>query len=166
MVLPGPSHNAGPSGQPQIGDSLEETAARPGSSVGTSVRLKIGRSAVRPRPWPLETPSGATAFGADLSYPISRQKSSALFSALSHTHNLWITSRDPAKIGRSRTTRLHHGLASRGHRAGASSPDPNVGKDRPDVGRALQVLQGPRPCERLPLKRFGEISAGKGAVHR
>ena len=26
--------------------------ARPGSSVGTSVRLKIGRSAVRPRPWP------------------------------------------------------------------------------------------------------------------
>ena len=25
---------------------------RPGSSVGTSVRLKIGRSAVRPRPWP------------------------------------------------------------------------------------------------------------------
>ena len=24
----------------------------PGSSVGTSVRLKIGRSAVRPRPWP------------------------------------------------------------------------------------------------------------------
>ena len=27
-------------------------AARPGSSVGTSVRLKIGRSAVRPRPWP------------------------------------------------------------------------------------------------------------------
>ena len=28
------------------------TSARPGSSVGTSVRLKIGRSAVRPRPWP------------------------------------------------------------------------------------------------------------------
>ena len=27
-------------------------AHRPGSSVGTSVRLKIGRSAVRPRPWP------------------------------------------------------------------------------------------------------------------
>ena len=27
-------------------------AAGPGSSVGTSVRLKIGRSAVRPRPWP------------------------------------------------------------------------------------------------------------------
>ncbi len=26
---------------------------RPGSSVGTSVRLKIGRSTVRPRPWPL-----------------------------------------------------------------------------------------------------------------
>ena len=26
--------------------------AWPGSSVGTSVRLKIGRSAVRPRPWP------------------------------------------------------------------------------------------------------------------
>jgi hypothetical protein len=26
--------------------------SRPGSSVGTSVRLKIGRSAVRPRPWP------------------------------------------------------------------------------------------------------------------
>src|SRR5699024_3532030 len=26
---------------------------RPGSSVGTSVRLKSGRSAVRPRPWPL-----------------------------------------------------------------------------------------------------------------
>ena len=29
--------------------------ARPGSSVGTSVRLKIGRSAVRPRPWPPQT---------------------------------------------------------------------------------------------------------------
>jgi hypothetical protein len=29
---------------------------RPGSSVGTSVRLKIGRSAVRPRPWPLSKP--------------------------------------------------------------------------------------------------------------
>jgi len=28
----------------------------PGSSVGTSVRLKIGRSAVRPRPWPLSEP--------------------------------------------------------------------------------------------------------------
>ena len=28
---------------------------RPGSSVGTSVRLKIGRSAVRPRPWPPQT---------------------------------------------------------------------------------------------------------------
>jgi hypothetical protein len=27
-------------------------SSRPGSSVGTSVRLKIGRSAVRPRPWP------------------------------------------------------------------------------------------------------------------
>ena len=32
---------------------------RPGSSVGTSVRLKSGRSAVRPRPWPrsLVTPT-------------------------------------------------------------------------------------------------------------
>ena len=28
--------------------------ARPGSSVGTSVRLKSGRSPVRPRPWPQE----------------------------------------------------------------------------------------------------------------
>ena len=27
-------------------------ASRPGSSVGTSVRLKSGRSPVRPRPWP------------------------------------------------------------------------------------------------------------------
>jgi hypothetical protein len=31
---------------------LASGRARPGSSVGTSVRLKIGRSAVRPRPWP------------------------------------------------------------------------------------------------------------------
>ncbi len=31
-------------------------AFRPGSSVGTSVRLKIGRSAVRPRPWPPPKP--------------------------------------------------------------------------------------------------------------
>src|SRR4029077_5018339 len=30
----------------------EVGGTRPGSSVGTSVRLKIGRSAVRPRPWP------------------------------------------------------------------------------------------------------------------
>jgi hypothetical protein len=30
--------------------------SRPGSSVGTSVRLKSGRSPVRPRPWPLSTP--------------------------------------------------------------------------------------------------------------
>jgi hypothetical protein len=29
-----------------------QKVTRPGSSVGTSVRLKIGRSAVRPRPWP------------------------------------------------------------------------------------------------------------------
>jgi hypothetical protein len=29
-----------------------QVSSRPGSSVGTSVRLKIGRSAVRPRPWP------------------------------------------------------------------------------------------------------------------
>src|SRR5690606_37953100 len=29
-----------------------DSATGPGSSVGTSVRLKIGRSAVRPRPWP------------------------------------------------------------------------------------------------------------------
>jgi len=34
--------------------------ARPGSSVGTSVRLKIGRSAVRPRPWPLSEPQVIT----------------------------------------------------------------------------------------------------------
>ena len=32
--------------------------ARPGSSVGTSVRLKSGRSAVRPRPWPPLLTSG------------------------------------------------------------------------------------------------------------
>ena len=31
---------------------MHDGAAGPGSSVGTSVRLKIGRSAVRPRPWP------------------------------------------------------------------------------------------------------------------
>ncbi len=36
-------------------------AARPGSSVGTSVRLKIGRSAVRPRPWPHSLSPGYTA---------------------------------------------------------------------------------------------------------
>ncbi len=32
---------------------------RPGSSVGTSVRLKIGRSAVRPRPWPPQIPTSS-----------------------------------------------------------------------------------------------------------
>ena len=35
----------------QVRGSIDP-ATRPGSSVGTSVRLKIGRSAVRPRPWP------------------------------------------------------------------------------------------------------------------
>jgi hypothetical protein len=35
----------------QVPSGPHETS-RPGSSVGTSVRLKIGRSAVRPRPWP------------------------------------------------------------------------------------------------------------------
>ena len=35
--------------------------ARPGSSVGTSVRLKIGRSAVRPRPWPPRADEPRTA---------------------------------------------------------------------------------------------------------
>ena len=35
-------------------------AVRPGSSVGTSVRLKSGRSAVRPRPWPPQVAAGQT----------------------------------------------------------------------------------------------------------
>jgi hypothetical protein len=34
------------------GFKSRQDRTRPGSSVGTSVRLKIGRSAVRPRPWP------------------------------------------------------------------------------------------------------------------
>ncbi len=34
---------------------------RPGSSVGTSVRLKSGRSPVRPRPWPQRTSSNERA---------------------------------------------------------------------------------------------------------
>ncbi len=38
------------------------TAFRPGSSVGTSVRLKSGRSPVRSRPWPLREPTGVGGF--------------------------------------------------------------------------------------------------------
>src|SRR6476646_5327066 len=41
-------------GKPQVGTAAN-ALPRPGSSVGTSVRLKIGRSAVRPRPWPPQT---------------------------------------------------------------------------------------------------------------
>lgn len=37
-------------------------AFRPGSSVGTSVRLKSGRSPVRSRPWPLREPPGSRWF--------------------------------------------------------------------------------------------------------
>jgi hypothetical protein len=46
--------------------------SRPGSSVGTSVRLKIGRSAVRPRPWPpslaglQQSPPAKTLVGTSL----------------------------------------------------------------------------------------------------
>jgi hypothetical protein len=39
-----------PSGPPS--PLVKQAPPWPGSSVGTSVRLKIGRSAVRPRPWP------------------------------------------------------------------------------------------------------------------
>jgi hypothetical protein len=45
---------------------------RPGSSVGTSVRLKIGRSAVRPRPWPLcllDETAGQGRYGGPSPYP-------------------------------------------------------------------------------------------------
>ena len=38
--------------RPRPAVTCNMSRARPGSSVGTSVRLKIGRSAVRPRPWP------------------------------------------------------------------------------------------------------------------
>ena len=36
--------------------SVRPGGDRPGSSVGTSIRPKIGRSAVRPRPWPRAQP--------------------------------------------------------------------------------------------------------------
>ena len=41
---------------PSGGERRRRPIPRPGSSVGTSVRLKIGRSTVRSRPWPPSKP--------------------------------------------------------------------------------------------------------------
>ena len=103
------------------------------------------------------------AFVLGISPSINREYTPALFSALSHMHNLWITGRDPAKIGRS-SARL---CAT--HRTGVCaatfrSADPNVGEDRPDVGRSLQVLQRPWACERLALERLSEVPAREAAI--
>ena len=52
LVSASPCQGEGRGFKSRQGRWPEESGARPGSSVGTSVRLKIGRSAVRPRPWP------------------------------------------------------------------------------------------------------------------
>lgn len=56
--------------KPQVRPVADACAAppRPGSSVGTSVRLKIGRSAVRPRPWPPHETAGQS--GAELRFRV------------------------------------------------------------------------------------------------
>jgi hypothetical protein len=49
LVSASPCHGEGRGFESRLGRNI---TSRPGSSVGTSVRLKSGRSAVRPRPWP------------------------------------------------------------------------------------------------------------------
>lgn len=51
-------------------------AFRPGSSVGTSVRLKSGRSPVRSRPWPPSCLHSSGRYNTVLAPPRSREKSS------------------------------------------------------------------------------------------
>ena len=54
LVSASPCHGEGRGFESRLGRSIPVlgVGARPGSSVGTSDRLKSGRSAVRPRPWP------------------------------------------------------------------------------------------------------------------
>jgi hypothetical protein len=61
LVSASPCHGEGRGFESRLGRFTPgaQHRARPGSSVGTSDRLKSGRSAVRPRPWPPRVASAA-----------------------------------------------------------------------------------------------------------